>query len=161
MNIEELLKLRVMYDEDNECWAINDNDFSLITDEIIAERLGVIFKKYFNLLINNGGFDIFKNETFVGFETKEIAEQCLQAIKNYKQDDIIEKVGENPIMRFKYKNWQGKTSIRNVKPIELWYGDTNYHKENQWFMKAYDIDKCSERDFAMMDIIEYIKMEER
>lgn len=39
----------------------------------------------------------------------------------------------------------------------FWYGQTEYHKENQWFIKAYDVDKDDVRDFAVVDIIEFCK----
>ena len=78
----------------------------------------------------------------------------------YKYDHICDKVINNPIS-FRYKNWKGETSIRNVIPIEMWYGNSDFHKGNQWFMKAFDTTKQDSRDFAMLDIIEYIKTEER
>jgi hypothetical protein len=55
--------------------------------------------------------------------------------------------------QFKYKNWKGKVSSRTVIPIEVWHGTTKYHTEPQWFLKAMDLDKQAERDFALKDII--------
>ena len=56
-------------------------------------------------------------------------------------------------IRFKYVNWQGETGIRTVKPIRLWFGTTEFHKGKHWFLKALDIDKNAERDYAIEDII--------
>ena len=55
-------------------------------------------------------------------------------------------------IRFEYTNWRGETSFRTVVPIELWYGKTEWHPAEQWFIRALDIEKNEERDFALTDI---------
>lgn len=62
----------------------------------------------------------------------------------------------NPL-RFYYKNWKGKCGYRNVLDPKLWFGKTPYHKKPQWLMRAYDIDKGDVRDFAVNDIIEFVR----
>ena len=62
----------------------------------------------------------------------------------------------NETLRFKYKNWQGVKGIRNVKPTKIWYGETEFHKGKQWFLKAQDLDRNAERDFALKDIIKFL-----
>ena len=57
---------------------------------------------------------------------------------------------------FEYKNWQNQTAIRRVNPIQIWYGKTEFHPTDQWFIKATDLDKQVERDFAVNDIIRFI-----
>lgn len=59
-------------------------------------------------------------------------------------------------LKFEYKNWQGKVAIREVQPISLWFGFTEFHKETQWFLKAYDVNKQAGRDFALKDIIKFM-----
>lgn len=66
---------------------------------------------------------------------------------------------DNPI-EITYKNWKGVISNRIVVPITLWYGESDFHKGNQWFLKAYDINKLDNRDFAIKDILENIEHEE-
>ena len=61
-----------------------------------------------------------------------------------------------PTLQFMYKNWKGETNIRNVIPYKLWFGSTEFHPENQWLLRAYDIEKCVERNFALKDIIEFM-----
>ena len=68
---------------------------------------------------------------------------------------IRSKESYNPLS-FIYINWKGEISKRTVLPIKVWYGYTDFHTENQWFLKAMDIDKTSERDFAMKDIIKFL-----
>ena len=63
----------------------------------------------------------------------------------------------NPPLRVKYKNWKGEVSIRNIIPQEVWFGHTDYHKDKQWLLNVWDIEKDAPRTYAMMDIIEFIK----
>lgn len=50
-----------------------------------------------------------------------------------------------------YRNWRGEVAERRVVPTSVWYGSTEWHKEPGWFLKARDIDKGEERDFALAD----------
>lgn len=59
------------------------------------------------------------------------------------------------IVRIVYTNWKGETAERAIRPIELWYGATEYHPEEQWLLRALDIEKNDERNFAMRDIKEW------
>jgi predicted DNA-binding transcriptional regulator YafY len=54
-----------------------------------------------------------------------------------------------------YINWEGKRSLRRIKPLKIFFGSTNWHKEPQWLLKAMDIDKGEERDFALKDILKW------
>ncbi len=51
----------------------------------------------------------------------------------------------------KYTNYRGETSIRNIEPISVWFGRTDFHKEHQWLLTARDLDKGANRDFALKD----------
>jgi len=55
-----------------------------------------------------------------------------------------------------YKNWEGKVGTRKVGPIKIWHGRTKWHPKRQWFLKAIDLDKKEERDFALKDIIKFL-----
>lgn len=59
-------------------------------------------------------------------------------------------------LRFGYVNWEGKTAIRKVEPIEIWYGSTKWHPKKQWFLRAIDVEKKEERDFALRDIVKFL-----
>ena len=61
-----------------------------------------------------------------------------------------------PILTFDYVNWKRERGIRTVKPIKIWFGETEFHKGKQWFLKALDLDKNAERDFALKDIIRFL-----
>jgi predicted DNA-binding transcriptional regulator YafY len=61
-------------------------------------------------------------------------------------------VGEGARVRIYYTNWKGATGWRTVRPLRLWYGSTEHHKQEQWILTAFDLDKQAERDFAMRSI---------
>ena len=61
------------------------------------------------------------------------------------------------ILKFEYKNWKGNIGIREIVPIEMWYGSTEYHTEIQWLIKAYDTQDWDKiKDFAIKDIIRFM-----
>lgn len=63
-----------------------------------------------------------------------------------------------PPLKFYYRNWKGKCSYRTVSGVKsVWYGESEYHKGNQWFLTAFDLEKDDFRDFALIDIIEFVK----
>lgn len=59
-------------------------------------------------------------------------------------------------MEFEYKNWKGETNKRTVVPYKVWFGSTEFYKEEQWFLNAFDVEKGAERNFAMKDIIRFL-----
>lgn len=54
--------------------------------------------------------------------------------------------------RVLYTNYKGETRERNITPITIWYGHTDFHPEDQWLIKALDNDKDQIRDFALKDM---------
>ena len=56
------------------------------------------------------------------------------------------------IVNVLYTNWEGKTGMRKIIPSKIWFGSTDYHKEEQWLLDALDVDKNVMRSFAMKDI---------
>jgi len=55
-------------------------------------------------------------------------------------------------IKFAYKNWRGETSTRIAIPTGLWFGSTEWHPDEQWFIKAIDVEKGEIRDFALIDM---------
>ncbi len=55
-----------------------------------------------------------------------------------------------------YTNWRGETAKRIIRPLKIWFGSTEWHKEDQWLLKALDVEKNTERDFALKDIHEWL-----
>lgn len=59
---------------------------------------------------------------------------------------------ENKNVIINYTNWQNETRERKITPLNIWFGETKWHKGKQWFLKAVDVEKAEERDFAISGI---------
>lgn len=64
---------------------------------------------------------------------------------------VFTDLGLSPPVTLTYKNWKGEVADRLILPITIWYGTTEWHPEPQWFLKARDMEKHDERDFALVD----------
>lgn len=61
-------------------------------------------------------------------------------------------IEQGTTLDFTYLNWQGQTSKRKVIFEELFYGSNEWHKEPQFLLKCFDLDKANTRFFAIKDI---------
>lgn len=62
----------------------------------------------------------------------------------------------NPeIVCIDYTNWRGERFIRYIRPHNIWFGETEWHPEKQWFVRADDVASGKVKDFAMCDIHEW------
>ena len=59
---------------------------------------------------------------------------------------------ENKSVKILYTNWRGETKIREIIPQEIIFTSNEWHKEKQWCLIAFDIEKQAERTFACKDI---------
>jgi predicted DNA-binding transcriptional regulator YafY len=59
---------------------------------------------------------------------------------------------ENKIIKIVYTNYKGETGLRTIIPKEIIFNSNEYHKEEQWLLIAFDLDKNAERTFALKDI---------
>ena len=62
---------------------------------------------------------------------------------------------EKKQVKILYTNWKGTTSYRNIVPLSIEFKSTEWHREEQWILNAYDVDKEAERGFAIKDIKEW------
>lgn len=51
-----------------------------------------------------------------------------------------------------YTNWKGETSPRRIIPLQFSYGKTDYHPEEQWLLRVWDLDKQDYRTYALQGI---------
>ena len=63
---------------------------------------------------------------------------------------------ENKQVKILYTNWKGVTAYRNIIPKNVEFKLTDWHKEEQWILNAFDVDKQANRGFALKDIKEWI-----
>lgn len=59
---------------------------------------------------------------------------------------------ENKSVKIVYKNYRGEISTREIIPEVIWFGSTDWHKEPQWILDAFDLGKDAKRGFAIKDI---------
>lgn len=69
-----------------------------------------------------------------------------------KHPELLKLRGESEFVKINYTNWQGETRDRIIKPLSMFFGSTDYHKEKQWLLNAYDLEKKATRTFSMKDI---------
>lgn len=67
----------------------------------------------------------------------------------------INELKKGDVISFKYKNWKGETSIRNVIFKGLSYGNNKYHIDDQFLMNGFDLEKLADRTYAVKDISEF------
>lgn len=60
----------------------------------------------------------------------------------------------NPI-KVRYTNYRGETAVRTIVPINFYFGSTEYHKEEQWLVKLWDVERAAERIYALKEITEW------
>jgi predicted DNA-binding transcriptional regulator YafY len=64
-------------------------------------------------------------------------------------------VEDKKTVKIVYTNWRGETAERAIVPVKIWFGSTQWHKDEQWLLRAHNQDKNAERDFALKDIKEW------
>ena len=71
-------------------------------------------------------------------------------------EDVMEKLSggvlEDVAIKVEYKNWKGEVGIRTIFPLDIFHGSTDYHKEEQWLLKVWDLDKNEHRTYTLKDV---------
>ena len=68
------------------------------------------------------------------------------------KERIMEKMDKDKAVKIVYTNYKGETGIRSVIPQCIIFDCNEWHKEPQWLMTAYDLEKEADRTFALKDI---------
>jgi hypothetical protein len=56
--------------------------------------------------------------------------------------------------RVVYTNWRGETAIRNLRPLSIRFGSSQWHPEPQWLVRAEDVDRGFEvHEYALRDMV--------
>lgn len=50
-----------------------------------------------------------------------------------------------------YTNYRGETAERTIIPVQVYWGQTEYHPGDQWLLKVWDVEKNAERIYALRD----------
>lgn len=83
---------------------------------------------------------------------------CLLILSSSGQT-AMKKETKKKVVKILYKNRRGETSIRTILPGNMVFGSNEWHPEEQWFLKALDIERGQERSFAMKDISAWFSWE--
>ena len=51
-----------------------------------------------------------------------------------------------------YRNYRGEIATRSIVPLEVYWGQTEFHPHDQWLLKVWDVEKDAERIYAFKDI---------
>jgi hypothetical protein len=60
--------------------------------------------------------------------------------------------GDPPPLLFVYRNHRGEMGLRRVIPISVRHGTNEWYKDPQWLLRARDLDRGAEREFALGNI---------
>lgn len=50
-----------------------------------------------------------------------------------------------------YTNHRGETATRKINPWTVWWGASDYHEDEQWFLTCWDHDRTDLRTYALKD----------
>lgn len=83
------------------------------------------------------------------FRSKQRA--ALAAPQTAAEDREARAIAEAAQITMTYRNWRGDVAQRTIRPVDLWFGKTDWHPEPGWLLSAWDCDKGERRDFALAD----------
>jgi hypothetical protein len=66
---------------------------------------------------------------------------------------VMGATSEERTVTVRYRNHRGDVAVRRFIPHRVWFGATSWHPDPQWLIRAFDVDKQAERDFALADIL--------
>lgn len=62
------------------------------------------------------------------------------------------------VITVRYRNYRGEVAVRRIVPTgKMWFGSTEYHPTEQWLMQVWDYERGAYRDYALCDILEFMK----
>ncbi len=61
-------------------------------------------------------------------------------------------IADKKQIQIDYTNHAGIRQFRQILPLRLWWGSTEWHPEEQWILNAFDVGKSAIRSFAVRDI---------
>ena len=56
-------------------------------------------------------------------------------------------------LKVTYRNWRDEVALRTIIPLRVFYGKNEYHKDEQWLLDVWDVEKEVYRTFALKDIV--------
>lgn len=69
-------------------------------------------------------------------------------------DSVALRPGDLPadaVLTMTYRNWRGETAQRRIRVLSIRFGTTEWHPDPGVLLRAIDLDKGQEREFALAD----------
>ena len=74
-------------------------------------------------------------------------------IEKAQQTKIDPSIMQHPCpLKVRYKNYKGIVAEREIVPMRVWFGATDWHPQEQWLMEVWDCERQAVRVYAMKDI---------
>lgn len=77
-------------------------------------------------------------------------------IRDELPQEVVNKINgkdlNKVILKLIYKNYKNDVSERKIIPLEIFFGANEFHKDEQWLIRVWDIDKNDYRTYAFKDI---------
>ena len=67
---------------------------------------------------------------------------------------VTAQMNSNPI-KVRYTNYRGETAVRTIIPIKFLFGSNEYHKDEQWLIELYDVERKAMRVYALKEITQW------
>lgn len=58
-------------------------------------------------------------------------------------------------VKITYTNHRGEIGVRRIQPLRMWFGKNDWHHTEQWLLRAVDLEKGEDRDFALKDVLRW------
>ena len=69
-----------------------------------------------------------------------------------KSKQQVDTASEQHAIKVRYKNWRSEVALREITPKRIFWGATEWHKEEQWLLEVFDWGRHEERVYALKDI---------
>lgn len=95
------------------------------------------------------GRTLYVDDQVVGMvDTPELAQRIVDAMNRDSGSDSADQA-----IVVRYTNYRGVAEDRHIVPKTVWFGKSQWHESEQWFMEAIALDRDgATRDFALRDM---------
>lgn len=124
---------------------------------VLHDRLAQAFHETYERLAPSFGYETRRESAVPWEEVPEPNRRLMEAVCAellHTQTDAQERVTPEPA-RILYRNHRGETAWRTILSGRIWFGATEWHPEPQYLLKAWDVEKDAERDFALRDVLRW------
>lgn len=71
------------------------------------------------------------------------------AVETVEIDLPMPPILDAQVVEIDYTNWKDERRAREIMPISIRFGSTEWHPDEQWLLLARDVERNEDREFAM------------